>query len=63
VHEPEDYIPLVAAAHEMMKAAARLADEAREIEKGADSVLRRPHFKDGTVGEKRRLMEKLQRIT
>jgi len=61
VQEPDLYIPLVATAHEMMRVAARLADEAREIEKGSDSVLRRPHFKDGTLGKKKRLMEKPQR--
>lgn len=58
VQDPEIYVPLVAAAHEMMRAAAKLADEAREIEKRGDSVLRRPHFKDGLCGEKRSLMEK-----
>lgn len=58
IQDPEAYIPLVAAAHEMMRAAAKLADEAREIEKRGDSVLRRPHFKDGRRGEKRSLMEK-----
>lgn len=62
VQEPDLYIPLVATAHEMMRAAARLADEAREIEKGGDSVFRRPHFRDGLLGEKRRLMEKPQRV-
>jgi methylenetetrahydromethanopterin dehydrogenase len=61
VQEPDLYIPLVATAHEMMRIAARLADEAREIEKGGDSIFRRPHFKDGTLGKKRRLMEKPQR--
>ncbi|MBS7648336.1 MAG: F420-dependent methylenetetrahydromethanopterin dehydrogenase [Candidatus Bathyarchaeia archaeon] len=59
--EPEAYIPLVTAAHEMMREAARLADEAREIEKKGDLVLRRPHFKDGVRGEKRLLMEKPRR--
>jgi methylenetetrahydromethanopterin dehydrogenase len=63
VHEPEIYIPLVAAAHEIMRAAAKLADEAREIEKGNDAVLRKPHFKDGSVGEKRSLMEKPHRVS
>ncbi|MBS7606692.1 F420-dependent methylenetetrahydromethanopterin dehydrogenase [Candidatus Bathyarchaeota archaeon] len=58
VQEPEIYIPLVAAAHEIIRAAANLADEAREIEKKNDSVLRRPHFRDGSRGEKRLLMEK-----
>lgn len=63
IYDPELYIPLVTAAHELMRVAARLADEAREIEKENDSVLRRPHFKDGSIGEKRRLMEKPARIT
>ncbi|MFX1319132.1 MAG: F420-dependent methylenetetrahydromethanopterin dehydrogenase [Promethearchaeota archaeon] len=48
--EHEKYIPLVASAHEMMRTAARLADEAREIEKYGDSLHRSPHFNDGTVG-------------
>ena len=30
----EDYIPIVASAHEVMRQAAALCDEAREIEKG-----------------------------
>lgn len=52
------YIPMVAAAHEIMRTAAKLADEAREIEKSQDKVLRRPHFKNGKIGKKRSLMEK-----
>ncbi|MEM1996425.1 MAG: F420-dependent methylenetetrahydromethanopterin dehydrogenase [Candidatus Bathyarchaeia archaeon] len=63
LHEPEAYIPLVAAAHEIMRTAAKMADEAREIEKKGDSVLRKPHFKDGVRGEKRLLMEKPRRVT
>jgi len=58
VKEWERYVPLVAAAHEMMRAAAKLADEARELEKGLDSVYRAPHHPDGTVMSKRRLLEK-----
>lgn len=58
VKEWTRYVPLTAAGHEMMRAAARLADEARELEKSGDSVLRRPHFKGGILGEKRALMEK-----
>ncbi len=58
VSDPNGYVPLVATAHEMMRNAAKLADEAREIEKAGDSVLRKPHFKDGTVGTKKPLMEK-----
>jgi len=52
------YVPMVAAAHEIMRTAAKLADEAREIEKSQDKVLRKPHFKDGKIGVKRSLMEK-----
>jgi methylenetetrahydromethanopterin dehydrogenase len=58
VKEWEKYTPMVASAHEMMRAAARLADEAREIEKGQDTVLRQPHGRDGTLLHKSRLMEK-----
>ena len=58
VRESEKYVPLVAEDHEMMRTAALLADEAREAEKGADSVLREPHASDGTVLRKRRLAEK-----
>jgi methylenetetrahydromethanopterin dehydrogenase len=38
-----DYMPLLAAAHEMMRSAALMCDEAREIEKFNDTVIRRPH--------------------
>jgi len=40
-------IPILAAAHELMRHAAELADEAREIEKANDSVVRIAHFKRG----------------
>ncbi len=52
------YIPMVAAAHEMMRYAAKLADEAREMEKAEDSVVRTPHAKDGRILSKRSLLEK-----
>jgi len=58
VEEWTKYVPLTAAGHEMMRTAAKLADEAREIEKSGDSVLRKPHHKDGSIGEKRALIEK-----
>jgi methylenetetrahydromethanopterin dehydrogenase len=61
VQDPNAYVPMVAAAHEMMRTAARLADEAREIEKRNDTVFRKPHFKDGTSGKKKALMEKPQK--
>ena len=47
--DPGNYVPLVAAGHEMMRAAARLADEAREMEKQHDGVLRTPHAANGTA--------------
>lgn len=56
--EWEVYTSLCAAAHEMMRVAAKLADEAREIEKYGDSVLRMPHYDDGSILEKRALVEK-----
>ncbi len=58
VHEWERYTLIVAAAHEMMRAAAKLAEEARELEKPIDSVMRKPHAKDGTLMSKVKLMEK-----
>ncbi len=56
--EAEDYIPLVAAGHEMMRVAAGLTDEVREIEKSGDSVVRNPHVSKGKVKTKTALMEK-----
>ena len=41
--ERSEYMPLLAAAHEMMRTAARMCDEAREIEKSNDTVIRKPH--------------------
>ena len=58
VKERERYVPIIAAAHEIMRIAAKLADEARELEKSGDMVLRTPHSKDGTILKKRRLIEK-----
>ncbi len=56
--DAEKYIPMVAAAHEMMRYAAKLADEAREIEKSNDVVLRTPHAKDGRILKKDSLLQK-----
>jgi methylenetetrahydromethanopterin dehydrogenase len=58
VKEWDRYTRLVAAGHEMMRVAARLADEAREIEKGQDLVQRTPHHNDGTILWKTKLIEK-----
>lgn len=56
--DPEKYVRMVAEAHELLRRAAMLAEEAREIEKDEDRVLRTPHYKDGSILEKRELMEK-----
>jgi methylenetetrahydromethanopterin dehydrogenase len=58
--EWEKYIPIVASAHEMMRAAAVLCDEAREIEKGCDGVIRKPHKKDGVIVSKNKLVAKFE---
>lgn len=54
----ENYVPIVASAHEMMRAATVLCDEAREIEKGVDGVVRKPHKNDGTIVSKTTLISK-----
>ncbi|ABR56943.1 F420-dependent methylenetetrahydromethanopterin dehydrogenase [Methanococcus aeolicus] len=56
--EMEKYIPIVASAHEMIRTAAKLVDEARELEKATDSVSRKPHGADGKRLNKTKLMEK-----
>ena len=54
--ESSKYIPLVACAHEIAQAAARLAEEAREIEKYGDTLVRKPHSKEGKIKTKTKLM-------
>jgi methylenetetrahydromethanopterin dehydrogenase len=54
--ESDKYIPLVACAHEIAQTAARLAEEAREIEKYNDTLVRKPHAKDGKAKIKTKLM-------
>ncbi|MBE2899965.1 F420-dependent methylenetetrahydromethanopterin dehydrogenase [Methanothermobacter thermautotrophicus] len=58
VQDPDKYIPIVASAHEMLAAAAKLAAEAREIEKANDTVLRTPHGKEGETLSKTDLLAK-----
>ena len=58
VKEWERYTQIVSAAHEMMRQAARLADDAREMEKSQDAVSRTPHYDDGSILKKRKLAEK-----
>ncbi|MFB0567798.1 MAG: F420-dependent methylenetetrahydromethanopterin dehydrogenase [Candidatus Bathyarchaeia archaeon] len=54
--ERDKYIPLVACAHEIAQIAAKLAEEAREIEKYSDTLVRKPHSKDGKPKIKTELM-------
>lgn len=56
--DPEKYITLVAAGHEMIRVAARLADEARELEKSGNSLLRTPHSTAGAPLHKTKLQDK-----
>ena len=57
VSNPHEYIPLVVAAHEMMKMASYLAEEAREIEKSNDTITRTPHKRDGSIIFKSKLIK------
>lgn len=54
--ESQNYIPLVTCAHEIAQASARLAEEAREIEKCNDTLMRKPHSKSGKTKIKTKLM-------
>ncbi|UCE29752.1 MAG: F420-dependent methylenetetrahydromethanopterin dehydrogenase [Candidatus Bathyarchaeota archaeon] len=54
--ESKKYIPLAASAHEIAQTAARLAEEAREIEKYNDALVRKPHSKKGQLKTKTKLM-------
>jgi methylenetetrahydromethanopterin dehydrogenase len=54
----ENYTPIVASAHEMMRHAMLLCDEARELEKATDAVIRKPHKNDGTRVAKTKLISK-----
>jgi methylenetetrahydromethanopterin dehydrogenase len=58
--EREEYMPLLAAAHEMMRTAAIMVNEAREIEKSNDTVQRTPHHAKQQLLLKRALHEKEQ---
>ncbi len=54
--DKEKYISMVACAHEIVQASAKLAEEAREMEKNTDTLLRTPHAKDGRLKAKEKLM-------
>ncbi|MBC8522004.1 MAG: F420-dependent methylenetetrahydromethanopterin dehydrogenase [Methanomicrobia archaeon] len=55
---PEEYVPMVAAAHELLREAAKLAFDAREMEKQSDRLVREPHSRTGAIMKKVKLMEK-----
>ncbi len=61
VEEPERYLPILAAAHELLRQAAKTADEAREMEKGNDSAVRLAHFSKGETRKKTKLGDKFEK--
>jgi methylenetetrahydromethanopterin dehydrogenase len=52
LEERDDAIPVLTAAHEAARQAAKLCDEAREIEKSNDTAVRIPHFSKGNRRKK-----------
>ena len=60
VKERKRYLSIVASAHELMRAAALLADQAREMEKSSDKVSRYIHTSDGSVKIKKGLFDAIQ---
>ncbi len=60
VKERKRYLNIVASAHELMHAAALLADQAREMEKFSDRVSRHIHMYDGSVRIKKGLFDAIQ---
>jgi methylenetetrahydromethanopterin dehydrogenase len=57
----ENYLPIVTAAHELLREAAKLADDARELEKSNDSVKRVAHFRSGELRSKTTLFGKYEK--
>lgn len=58
VKDAEQYVPLVAAGHETLRAAVMLVDEIRELEKSVDGIQRTPHSSSGDTRKKKALAEK-----
>ena len=52
IKDRDEALPVLSAAHELIRHAAILADEAREIEKANDTVVRIAHFKKGNRRKK-----------
>ncbi len=61
VEEPERYLPILAAAHEMLRQAAKTADEVREVEKANDTATRLAHFSKGETRKKTKLCDKFEK--
>ncbi|WGI17076.1 F420-dependent methylenetetrahydromethanopterin dehydrogenase [Methanonatronarchaeum sp. AMET-Sl] len=59
IDDRERYVRLASSSHEMLRKAASLAEEAREIEKNNNSVRRTPHLSSGDWVEKKGLFEDL----
>lgn len=58
--ERDEYMPLLAAAHEMMSYSAKMCTDAREIEKSNDTVIRKPHHANQHFLTKIKLNDKEQ---
>jgi methylenetetrahydromethanopterin dehydrogenase len=61
IEEPERYLPILAAAHELIRLAAKTADEAREVEKANDTAVRLAHFSKGETRKKTKLGDKFEK--
>jgi methylenetetrahydromethanopterin dehydrogenase len=57
IKEKDRYMPILTAAHELMREAALMVDEAREIEKYNDTATRVAHFSKGDLRTKKKLFE------
>lgn len=55
--DPNIYLPLVTAAHELMATAAGMVKQAREIEKSNDTIVRTSHRRNGSLLNKTSLMD------
>jgi methylenetetrahydromethanopterin dehydrogenase len=60
ISDRDKSVPVLTAAHEMLRQAAVLADEAREIEKSNDTAVRITHFKRGALKKKVGLYDKYE---
>jgi methylenetetrahydromethanopterin dehydrogenase len=61
IEEPERYLPILTASHELLRQAAKTADEAREMEKANDSAARLAHFSKGETRKKTKLGDKFEK--